>query len=109
MNADSAESSASVSCFMRRSARDAGPKLLRVHGLGQEVVCPGFDPSNPIRQLRQSSDQDDRRQASRRIRFEPAAHLDSVHARHADIGEDDIRMMRLTASSASRPSTALTT
>ena len=80
MNAASAESSASMSCFMRDSDRDARAQLLRMDGLGQEFVGARLDAADAILQVGLAGDEHDRRQPRRRIGLEPAAHLEAVDA-----------------------------
>ncbi len=68
----------------------AGEKSDLVDRLGQEVVGARLEASQPVGGLIESRHHDDGDMPRRRIGFQPAADLESVHPRHHHVEQNDV-------------------
>ena len=70
---------------------DAGHALGLPERLGQVLVRPGIQAFLLLVRGGQRGKEDDRQEFGARLGLQPAAQLDAVHDRHADIAEDKVR------------------
>jgi len=60
------------------------------HRLGQEIVGAGLKAAHPIGRAVQRGDHDHRNEMRHRVRFQPAANLETVDIGHHHVEQDDV-------------------
>ncbi len=92
---DSVESSSSRRPRMRSSEREPGEQLGALERLVEEVVGAGLEPAHLALDVGERGEQDDRHEAGRAPRLEPAADLEAVETRHHEVEQDGVRQLAL--------------
>jgi hypothetical protein len=69
-----------------------------IHRLGEVLVAAGLEARHDVLGIRLGRDEDDRREGQRCVRTEAPANLESVHLRHHDVQEDQVRLHLLSGS-----------
>ena len=67
-----------------RHQHDVGDRL------GEEIVGAGFQPAHAVGGAVERGDHHDGNEMRRRVRLQPAAHLEAVHVGHHDVEQDDV-------------------
>ena len=70
-------------------------ELLRVERLREEVIGARGEPFQPDCAVVRCGDEDDGNETAERVCFYACAQREAVHSRHIDIGQDEVRLVRV--------------
>ena len=81
--------------LLTQQGTDLSQQFIPIEGLGDEIVCSGFDAPNPVLMGTKRCKQNDWDQYGFTASFQNAAHRKTVYLRHHHIQKDEVGLMLL--------------